>query len=297
MNNAASVKARLRNLAAKERKPYDYVQTHYMIERLLYRLPIAKYADDFVLKGGLLLHVLFAEKARATRDIDFLARFTSNAPENLKLIFADVCTIRADDAVVFDPDSLIAQAITEGADYHGVRMKLTGFLERSRSVLQFDLGFGDVIVPHPERMVYPSLLDMGEINLWAYSRESIIAEKFQAMLYLAQANSRMKDFFDICMLASTYDFDGRVLFEAIQQTIAKRATPIETNPIIFDAAFGGMTEKKAQWNAFCKRIHHDELTFDGVLIILRKMLGPIYQAILADSEFFGVWKHQTLNWE
>lgn len=207
------------------------------------------------------------------------------------------CTIRADDAVVFDPDSLIAQAITEGADYHGVRMKLTGFLERSRSVLQFDLGFGDVIVPHPERMVYPSLLDMGEINLWAYSRESIIAEKFQAMLYLAQANSRMKDFFDICMLASTYDFDGRVLFEAIQQTIAKRATPIETNPIIFDAAFSGMTEKKAQWNAFCKRIHHDELTFDGVLIILRKMLGPIYQAILADSEFFGVWKHQTLNWE
>ena len=118
------------------------------------------------------------------RDIDFLARFTSNAPENLKLIFADVCTIRADDAVVFDPDSLIAQAITEGADYHGVRMKLTSFLERSRSVLQFDLGFGDVIVPHPERMVYPSLLDMGEINLWAYSRESIIAEKFQAMLYL-----------------------------------------------------------------------------------------------------------------
>ena len=116
MNNAASVKARLRNLAAKERKPYDYVQTHYMIERLLYRLSISKYADDFVLKGGLLLHVLFAEKARATRDIDFLARFTSNAPENLKLIFADVCTIRADDAVVFDPDSLIAQAITEGAD-------------------------------------------------------------------------------------------------------------------------------------------------------------------------------------
>lgn len=218
MNNAASIKARLRNLAAKEHKPYDYVQTHYMIERLLYRLSISKYADDFVLKGGLLLHVLFAEKARATRDIDFLARFTSNSPENLKAIFTNVCAIKADDAVVFDPNTLTAEAITEGADYHGVRMKLTGFLERSRSVLQFDLGFGDVIVPHPERMVYPSLLGMDEINLWAYSRESIIAEKFQAMLYLAQANSRMKDFFDIYMMASTYDFDGRVLFEAVQQS-------------------------------------------------------------------------------
>ena len=152
MNNAASIKARLRNLAAKEHKPYDYVQTHYMIERLLYRLSISKYADDFVLKGGLLLHVLFTEKARATRDIDFLARFTSNSPENLKAIFTNVCAIKADDAVVFDPNTLTAEAITEGADYHGVRMKLTGFLERSRSVLQFDLGFGDVSVPHPERM-------------------------------------------------------------------------------------------------------------------------------------------------
>lgn len=297
MNSAASIKARLRNLAAKEHKPYDYVQTHYMIERLLYRLSISKYADDFVLKGGLLLHVLFAEKARATRDIDFLARFTSNSPENLKAIFTNVCAIKADDAVVFDPNTLTAEAITEGADYHGVRMKLTGFLERSRSVLQFDLGFGDVIVPHPERMVYPSLLGMDEINLWAYSREFIIAEKFQAMLYLAQANSRMKDFFDIYMMASTYDFDGRVLFEAVQQTVAKRATPIETNPIVLDAAFSCMSEKVAQWNAFCKRIHHDELAFDSVLAILRKMLTPIYQSILTDNEFFGVWKHQTLDWE
>ena len=113
MNNAASIKARLRNLAAKEHKPYDYVQTHYMIERLLYRLSISKYADDFVLKGGLLLHVLFAEKARATRDIDFLARFTSNSQENLKAIFADVCAIKADDAVVFDPNTLTAETITE----------------------------------------------------------------------------------------------------------------------------------------------------------------------------------------
>lgn len=178
MNNAASIKARLRNLAVKEQKPYDYIQTHYMIERLLYRLSISRYADDFILKGGLLLHALFAEKARATRDIDFLARFISNAPDNLKSIFSEVCVIEADDAVIYDPATLTTETITEDADYQGVRVKLIGYLEKSRSLLQFDIGFGDIIVPKPERMTYPSLLSMDETTLWVYSKESIIAEKF-----------------------------------------------------------------------------------------------------------------------
>lgn len=297
MNNAASIKARLRNLAVKEQKPYDYIQTHYMIERLLYRLSISRYANDFILKGGLLLHALFAEKARATRDIDFLARFISNAPDNIKSIFTEVCSIEADDAVIYDPATLTTETITEDADYQGVRVKLIGYLEKSRSLLQFDIGFGDIIVPKPERMTYPSLLSMDETTLWVYSKESIIAEKFQAMLYLAQANSRMKDFYDIYMLANTYDFDGRTLFEAVKQTTERRETPIEEHPIVLDSSFALMKDKTVQWGAFCKRIHKDNLEFGEVLSVIRRLLSPIHQALFRENEHFGYWNHQLHQWE
>lgn len=296
MNNAASIKARLRNVAMKEQKPYEYILTHYMIERLLYRLSVSQYVDSFILKGGLLLHVLFADKARATRDIDFLARYVSNAPDTLKQIFSDICVIEADDAVTFDPSSITTEAITEDADYQGVRVKLVGYIERSRSTLQFDIGFGDTIVPHPEQMVYPSLLEMDETNLWVYSKESVIAEKFQAMIHLAQANSRMKDFYDLYMMATSYSFEGVILEEAVSQTLTRRATSLPIEPVIFTASFAQMKDKQTQWIGFCKRIHCIDLSFQTTLSVISHFLMPVYQSILSEHDFLLHWNPDKCCW-
>jgi hypothetical protein len=158
---------------------------------------------------------MFDNRARATRDIDMLARRISNSPEQMLNVFREVCDIPVDDGVTFIMKSISAEPITEDADYSGIRMKIPCFLARTRNNVQFDIGFGDVVIPNPVRMRYPSLLDMEETVLWAYSKDSIIAEKFQAMVYLAQVNSRMKDFYDIAMLASSYDYNGPILREAV----------------------------------------------------------------------------------
>lgn len=254
MSKADSIKARLRNLAEKEKKPYDYLLMHYFIERLLYRISISQYVDGFILKGGLLLYTIFEQDARATRDIDFLARSIGNSLEELKSIFAEICIIEAGDAVRYDPSSIAVIRIKEDADYEGVRVKLSGYLDKSCRVLQLDIGFGDAVVPKPVTMEYPSLLDMERPVLKAYSKESVIAEKFEAMIYLAEANSRMKDFYDVYTLANAFDFDGRVLYEAIRQVFERRGTPLMKEPVVFSAEFAVIKAKHTQWGAFQKRI-------------------------------------------
>jgi hypothetical protein len=129
-----------------------------------------------------------------------------------------------DDAVSYDTKTITVERIREDADYEGIRVKLTGYLDRSRQVLQFDIGFGDVVIPKPIMMTYPSLLDMEAPRLRAYTLESVVAEKFQAGIYLAEANSRMKDFYDLYALCTTKSFDGATLYEAVKRTFERRKT-------------------------------------------------------------------------
>ena len=294
--NAASLKAKLRNLAVKEQKPYDYIQMHYMIERLLYRVSVSEYSRDFILKGGLLLHVIFEDKARATRDIDFLARHMSNDLEHIKHVFDDICVIPCDDAVTFDASSLTVEPILKEANYSGVHVKVWGYIERSRNLIEFDIGFGDIVVPKPEEMVYPSLLGLDETKILAYSKESIIAEKFQAMVYLAEANSRMKDFYDIYMLSTSFEFDGMNLSEAVYETFTRRATPLPQIPAIFTDTFMNISDKQVQWNAFSKRIHVDNLSFVDVTSHNRKFLVPLYEAAIRNERINTHWDPVKAIW-
>jgi predicted nucleotidyltransferase component of viral defense system len=218
MSRADSIKSRLKNIAMREQKPYDYLLMHYCIERLLYRLSKSAYCNTFILKGGMLLYTILDEKARATRDVDFLARGTANTLDSLAAIFKELCEMECDDAIEFNINELSSERIKEDAAYEGVRIKVPALLDRSRSMLQFDVGFGDMIVPDAVEMTYPSLLDMEEPVLKAYSIESVIAEKFEAMLYLAHANSRMKDFYDIFQLSRKFDFHGNTLFDAVEKS-------------------------------------------------------------------------------
>ena len=297
MSKADSIKARLLRFAVQSGKSNEYIQTHYFIERLLHRLSVSRYANDFVLKGGLLLHAMLDNRARATRDIDMLAQHINNTPEQMFDVFREICSIQLDDGISFDLDNITAEVIIDNADFSGVRIKILCFLDKSRSIVQFDIGFGDKVVPNPERMVYPSLLDTDDTNLWVYSKESVIAEKFQAMVSLAEANSRMKDLYDVAMLASSYDFDGAVLREAIAQTLKRRATPMHDEPIVFSDTYAKDTNKQIQWSAFVKRAKVTKASLEDELAIIHTFIHPIYQAILQENEFPLTWSHADRLWK
>lgn len=298
MKRPDSIKARLKALSVQEHKPYDYLMMYYFIERLLYRLSVSGYADNLVLKGGVLLYILLDNDARATTDIDFLAQRLANTLDGLIQVFREICSTEADDAIRFDLDSVTATRIKEDADYEGMRIKVTGYLDKSRHVLQFNICFGDVIVPKPLTMDYPSLLNMERPRLKAYSHESVIAEKLETMIALAEANSRIKDFYDVYMLSRSFDYEGPVLCEALRQTLERRATPLTAAPAVFSNEFRLLKDKQAQWRAFQRRIDvADGVPFSAVIDANRVFLQPVYQAVLDERDFFGTWRHELGRWK
>jgi hypothetical protein len=237
------------------------------------------------------------EKARTTKDVDLLAREIVGNLDSLRNIFADISAIPADDAAVYDPNSITAVRIKEDADIEGVRIKVVARLSNIRKTLQFDIGFGDVIIPKPETLEYPTLLNMNSPIIKAYSKESVIAEKFEAMLYLAELNSRMKDFYDIYSLCSNFDFDGKILYEAILQTITKRGTNMPAEPVVFGKAFANNKDKSTQWGAFKRRTSvGGDLEFYDVVNMLGVFLKPIYKCIISKREFIGRWEKDTGKW-
>ncbi|WFA85248.1 MULTISPECIES: nucleotidyl transferase AbiEii/AbiGii toxin family protein [Paenibacillus] len=224
-NIPASVSERLKNIAEKSGKAFDTLLLLYFQERFLYRLSISEYRDKFILKGGLFLFSQTQFKARPTKDVDFLARQIANELDLLRESFVSICSIVVPtDGIAFQLDELTTERIKEDADYEGVRIKVTALLGRMRKSLQFDIGFGDVVVPKPQLIEYPVLLDMTAPQVQAYSRESVISEKFEAMITLSVMNSRMKDFYDIYTLLTTNNFDGRILHEAVSETFQQRGT-------------------------------------------------------------------------
>jgi len=298
VTNAAHVKAKLKKIADETGKDFGHLLMHYFIERLLYRLSISPYADNFILKGGLLLYTVLEHKARATRDIDFLAQRINNVPDKMLKIFAEIAVLPSDDAVVFDIETLTAERIKEDVEYEGLRIKLTGYLDRSRHVLQFDIGFGDVVIPRPISMAYPSLLNMEPPQLKAYTLESVIAEKFHAGVCLAEANSRMKDFYDIYELCASRNFEGSGLYRAILETFECRKTDLPQNPAIFSKRFSALPDKQAQWKAFCHRIGVAEgLEFQEIITAIRAFLVPVYDAIYDKSGFSGQWDGKKKAWQ
>ncbi len=296
MSKADSIKARLRNLAVKNGKPYEYVLTHYFVERVLYRISVSPYAPHFVLKGGLLLQAVFEQQARATRDIDLLAEQLSNQTEDLRRIFKEVCSIHADDGVMFDIDSIETDLIAQNADYQGVSLSFYAFLDRTRGRIHIDVGFGDVVIPHASSMSYPSLLDSDDIKIRAYSMESIISEKFHAMVDLAFANSRMKDFYDITMLASTNNFEGSLLQQAIQETFKRRSSDLPETPAVFTDAFMLDQDKQLQWLAFIKQTNMDHGSYADTIGLIRRFLQPLYDLLRAGHQWDKDWDCRNLAW-
>ena len=192
-NIAASVHQRLLNKARESDRPFNELLQYYAIERFLYRLAMSSHADRYILKGALMLTVWKSPVSRPTMDIDLLGK-TGNSIEAIVSMVQEVCRLKViSDGIVFDPKSVRGERITEDADYEGVRVRFQGSLATAQVTIQLDIGFGDVVIPPAELTIYPTILDFPAPQMLAYSKESAIAEKFEAMVKLGVMNSRMKD--------------------------------------------------------------------------------------------------------
>jgi len=252
-NIAASVHQRLLNKSKESSRPFNELFQYYAIERFLYRLSRSSYAEKFILKGALMLMVWEVPAFRSTMDIDMLGKM-KNSTEAIIAMIRDVCLQKVEpDGIVFDPNSVRGQVITEEADYEGVRIHFRGSLDNARITIQLDVGFGDVVIPSPELMTFPTILDMPAAQVHGYSKESTIAEKFEAMVRRGIMNSRMKDFWDIRLLSRQFDFDGKTLAAAITETFAARHTAIPPDPVAFTEAFIEDKTKQSQWKAFLRK--------------------------------------------
>jgi hypothetical protein len=292
-NLAASVRQKLFNLARQRNEDFGLMLVKYGLERILYRLSRSKYHDVFVLKGALLFQLWTHHAYRATRDADFLARGDSS-PERFVRIFKELCVMEVEpDGLTFDANSVKAEPITEDADYQGVRVTLTAYLERARIPIQIDIGFGDVITPAPAETEYPTLLPAPRPRLLAYPKETVVAEKFEAMVKLGIANSRMKDFYDLDALSRTLDFDGTTLRAAIRMTFDRRGTKMPARePVAFTSEFYEDDGKKKQWTAFCTRnaTYVTKTELKEVIENIKRFLVPVSGTLLNDSTFTERWE-------
>lgn len=289
---AHSVQARLVQHAKQVGIDPNVVFARYACERLLYRLSASAHADRFVLKGALLLLVWLDETLRPTRDVDLLG-FGALDAESLRTLFGELCELPVEpDGLEFDVASLRVNSIRIEDPYGGQRVEMTARLGKSRIRVQVDVGIGDATVPAPQWIEYPSLLALPRPRLRAYHPETAIAEKLHAMVVLGGANSRMKDFFDVFVLASRKSFERRVLSEAIANTFARRATAVPAEPpIALTPAFAALPGKRAQWDAFSRRLLAATPTPDLTTVIetIAEFAGPIFRAVAQEDSTGGHW--------
>ncbi|WP_441001475.1 nucleotidyl transferase AbiEii/AbiGii toxin family protein [Fodinibius sp. SL11] len=288
-----SVHQRLLNKARETGRPFNELLQYYAMEKFLLRMSKLPNAEEFVLKGALLLRATGISELRATRDIDVL-KYGSSAISDIEEIFRECCNINIEgDGLIFDPDSVEGEEIREQEEYDGIRVKVRGNLGNARITIQIDLGFGDVITPEPLWIEYPSILDEDTPKIRAYTLESSIAEKYQAMVNLDIANSRMKDFYDIYFLSEKRLFEGPVMQRAIKETFSRRETDIPTElPTALTEAFYEDETKKKQWKAFIGKISDDQLPKELSSIVgrVKAFLWPVTISIQDQSDFTQSWK-------
>ena len=293
---AASVRARLLNIARSNGRDFDALLLQYMQERFLYRLSISPYRRNLILKGALLFLAYEMSLLCPTKDIDFLGFSTPNELNEIRNAVVAIASIDLDDGVRFNHESVIVEQITEGTDYKGVRVKLEVRLTAARKMLQLDIGFGDTVVPGPVEMDFPTLLDdQPSPNLLVYSRESAIAEKFEALVSLNILTSRMKDIYDILFLAERETFSLLTLREAIMTTFARRSTQLEDRHMLFSQDFYTNRDKKAQWKAFLRRSRLQlSPTFPEVVTRLMVFLEHVCSSTAMNN---AIWNPADWNWK
>lgn len=278
-DHGKSIKAKLLNLSKAERLPYQPLLIRYVQERLLYRLAQSKYKHRFYLKGGALLYAHEQFKARPTLDIDFLGNSIANDKKIIEEAFSEICGISCEkDGIRFDTDTIETEEINENRVYKGIRLHVIARLDTARQKITMDIGFGDVITPNPQELEYPLLLDeLPPVNIMAYSLETVVAEKFQAMIELSENNSRMKDFYDLYTLLYDKTIDDVLLEKAIHATLKNRETVYEENHPLFSDDFSTNPRFQMLWKGFMKKIGKTEPDFETVIHLTKEKLFPFWE--------------------
>src|SRR5665213_2066668 len=271
---AVSVRTKLLKISKEAGRDFDAVLLQFMQERLLYRLSLSKHKDKFILKGALLFLAYNMSRLRPTKDMDFLSLQASQDKEKLRGFFEEILTITAEDGVDFKSKTLRIENIIEEDDpYSPFRIKIEAELAGARKILQVDVGFGDIIVAGPIELNFPVLLDFPAPKIMTYSHESVIAEKFEAIVSLNFLTSRLKDFYDISFLAKTIPFKSMSLHEALLATFQKRGTNLENYSVVFSDKFKKDKDKVVQWTAFLKRNKiEDSRIFEEVVLQIESFL-------------------------
>lgn len=298
-NIAHSVFEKLKSKSKSDKISLDYMLLRYAIERLLYRISISNYNSKFVLKGANLFYVWTGERARMTKDIDLLGNLI---PDNndLREIMRDICSVAdsSKDGLTFDLNNISISEIRENQIYGGLRVNIVCSLHSAIIRIQVDVGFGDSIYPNFEMIEYPSILEMEKPHLQSYSKYTVVAEKFDAMIQLGIANSRMKDFFDIWYMTGLFDFKGQVLQKAIKRTFARRGTKMPVSiPLCFSDIFKIDSQKNTQWKAFVKKSDMKIAVpdFETVVDSISEFIMPVVYSDIKSEEFNKNW-HSGKGW-
>lgn len=278
-NHGKSVRTRLLNLMNTSGYRYMYLLARYFNERLLYRLSISRYRNNFLLKGGCLLYALNGLETRPTIDIDFMAQHISLDRSHLDKVFRDILSILCvEDGVTFDVEGMRSEPITIDKAYPGTRFLFSAHMDTIVYPMSIDIGFGDVVIPGPVVVDFPLLLDdIPAFNIKAYSLETVIAEKFHTMIERDAANSRMKDFFDCYMILTSKTLDDTQLFDAIKATFDNRSLIRNDNLQLFTENFYTNEDRLKRWDWFLKKIMWKEnLAFAEVMKVITSKLKGFY---------------------
>lgn len=296
-NLSASILARLLALAKQRGDDYNLLLNRFGMERLLARLSVSPHAERFLLKGALLFALWYDSPHRPTRDADLLG-FGPDDEAGLVATFREVAALDLGDAIVFDPASVKAQAIREDNSYGGTRITMVARIGSARCALQVDVGFGDAVTPGPQTSVFPTLLDdFVAPTLRVYPVYTVIAEKYHAMVMLGQANSRMKDFYDLQVIASRTELDGATLAAAIAATFVRRQTPLPTErPLALTPQFSNDAAKQRQWQAFVNKSRIATGSLANAVALLDDLLWPPTQVAATNSQATATWRPDTLSW-
>mgnify|MGYP003194650745 FL=1 len=293
---AASVLARLKNKAAESGRSYQLCLQLFCQEEFLRRLEKSKYAENLVLKGGLFIYSVTDFDSRVTVDVDFLLRRVPNTPEQLKSVLEEIIsTPTGNDFITFEIKDIAPIAVAK--KYAGIGASIVARIKNTRTPFSIDFGVGDVIVPKQEKRKIPTQLDdFAAPVVNTYSLETTIAEKIDAILSLMEFSSRMKDYYDIYYLANKFDFDGKVLTEALKKTFENRghAFTVEQFEQVMNFADDSAMQKK--WKAFCRKIDTQTDDFNTVLKIIEAFLTEPFTAAVRDKEFTGKWSVSKNEW-
>ncbi len=297
-NMSASVRARLLNLARSTGRDFQELVIRYSVERFLTRLSRSSFAEQFVLKGAMLYIPWKLNEKRTTMDLDLLG-YGSPDLKHLKNVFQQICTIAVeDDGLIFNKDTICIKPIREEAIYDGVRVVIRVFLGDMPVKLQVDVGFGDAVVPAPQKAEFPALLFENGPVISSYSPETVIAEKFNAMVILGMANSRMKDYYDIWMLSRNFTIHAFELKDAVKMTFIKRETVLpQTIPVAITDDFFTNKAKIKQWKGFLRKqkLLDSAPELKEIGEILRNFLLPIVEGIKKDKLLVEKW-HPEKGW-